>query len=87
MSAELLRPDINIFIDVPPEICMQRLTNRKMMELYETLENLNNVREKYMEAFEKLNDRENIFIVNGNKSFDAITSDIWNKLESMLQPD
>ena len=87
MSAELLRPDINIFIDVPPEICMQRLANRKMMELYETLENLNNVREKYMEAFKKLNDKENIFSVNGNKSFDEITNDIWNKLQSMLQPD
>src|SRR6266487_2221386 len=52
MSAEILRPDINIFIDVPPDICMRRLSdNRTMMELYETLENLHNVREKYLESF------------------------------------
>ncbi|MCW3107893.1 MAG: Thymidylate kinase, partial [Segetibacter sp.] len=39
MSAKILRPDINVFIDVSPVICMQRISeNRSMMDLYETLE-------------------------------------------------
>ena len=38
------------------------------MQLYETIENLNNVREKYFEAFEKLKDQEKIFITNGDSS-------------------
>src|SRR5687767_3948518 len=41
MSAQILRPDINIFIDVDPEVSMQRLySNRGQIELFETLENL-----------------------------------------------
>lgn len=86
MSAQLLKPDLNIFIDVPPEICMSRLSaNRNMMELYETLENLHNVRAKYFEAFEKLKHRENIFITNGNRSLDTITNDIWEELQKILK--
>lgn len=84
MSAEILRPDINIFIDVPPEISMQRLSDdRNMMELYETLENLHNVREKYLESFEKLKHEESIFITNGNRSFEAISNDIWKEIEKV----
>src|SRR5438105_1033546 len=55
MSADILRPDINIFIDVSPEVCMHRINNnRSTTELFETLENLKSVRSKFMEAFEKL---------------------------------
>ena len=77
MCADILRPDVNIFIDVPPEVSMQRITaNRQTTELYETLDNLRNVRSKYMEAFEKLNTSEHIEIINGNRPIDEIAADI-----------
>jgi len=86
LSAELLRPDLTIFIDVPPEVCMQRLSEgRDMIQLYESLDNLHNVRKKYFEAFDKLKDQENIFIVDGNRSFDAIANDVWNKVYPMFK--
>ena len=86
MSAEILRPDINIFIDVSPEVSMQRLhSNRDTIELFETLDNLKLVRAKYMEAFEKLKSVENIFIVDGNRSPDLIAHDICGKVLSMAQ--
>ena len=85
MSAEILRPDINIFIDVSPEISMQRLhANRDNIELFETLDSLQKVRAKYMEAFEKLKAVENIFTVDGNRSTELIAQDIWQKIASML---
>ncbi|HRI20772.1 MAG TPA: dTMP kinase [Panacibacter sp.] len=85
MSANILKPDINIFIDVPPETCMKRISeNRNIVELYETLDNLKNVREKYFEAFEKLTARENIFITNGNRSYDEIAAEVWNEVERIL---
>lgn len=88
MSAEILRPDINIFIDVSPEISMQRVhANRDNIELFETLDNLKLVRAKYMEAFEKLRSVENIFMVDGNRSPEMIAHDIWQKIASMLEPD
>jgi dTMP kinase len=87
LCADLLRPDLTVFIDVPPEIGMQRLSeDRNMMELYESLDNLRNVREKYMESFEKLRHEENIFITNGNRSFEAIFNDIWNKIDTIMKP-
>jgi len=85
MSAEILRPDINIFIDVSPEISIQRLhANRDNIELFETLDSLQKVRAKYMEAFEKLKAVENIFTVDGNRSTELIAQDIWQKIASML---
>ncbi|MGH2553789.1 MAG: dTMP kinase, partial [Chitinophagaceae bacterium] len=42
LSAELLRPDLNIFIDIPIDISIARIKNgRSSTELYETRENLN----------------------------------------------
>jgi dTMP kinase len=86
MSAGILRPDVNIFIDVAPEISMQRLySNRNIIELYENLENLKLVRAKYLEAFEKLKSEENIFTVDGNRSPDLIAKDIWKEVSQMLK--
>jgi dTMP kinase len=77
MCADILKPDMTIFIDVPPEVCMQRInSNRQSTELYETLENLTNVRNKYMEAFDKLKDVERVLMVNGDKGMDEIAEDI-----------
>jgi dTMP kinase len=86
MSAGILRPDVNIFIDVAPEISMQRLySNRNIIELYENLENLKLVRAKYLEAFEKLKSEENIFTIDGNRSPDLIAKDIWKEVSQMLK--
>jgi dTMP kinase len=85
MSAEILRPDVNIFIDVSPEVSMHRVhTNRENVELFETLDSLKLVRSKYMEAFEKQKDVENIFSVEGNRTPELIAQDIWQKVQSMM---
>ncbi len=84
LSADLLRPDLNIYIDISPEISMKRLINgRSSMELYETSENLRNVREKYLEAIEQLKFKEHIFVTDGNRSAEAIASDIWQEISHM----
>lgn len=87
LSAGLLRPDLTIFIDVSPDVAMQRLSEgRNMIELYESLDNLHNVREKYLEAFDKLKREENIFITNGNRPFEIIFNDILSKVDTLLRP-
>jgi dTMP kinase len=84
MSAQIMRPHVNIFIDVPPEVAMQRINaNRTTTELYETLENLTNVRAKYLEAFEKLKQEERIVFIDGNAAPEKIADDIWNCLEAL----
>ena len=77
MAAKLLRPDLNIFIDVSPEIAMERIASgRTGTELYETLDNLKAVRQKYFEAFEKVRGEEKIEIINGDRPHDEVSADI-----------
>ena len=81
MSADLLKPDLNIFVDVAPEVSIERLhTGRAEIELYENLENLKSVRAKYLEAFETFKNKEAISIVDGNRPPDEIASDILEKV-------
>lgn len=84
LSAELLRPDLNIYIDVLPETSMERISKgRTGTELYETLDNLKQVRDKYMEAFEKLQDQENILIIDGNRPPEAIAGDVLQAVTAL----
>ena len=84
MAAELLKPDLNIYIDISPEVGMKRLgKGRNSMELYETSENLINVRAKYEEAMELLKFKENIFKTDGNRSPELIASDIWKEVSQI----
>jgi len=81
LSADLLRPDLNIYIDITSDISMMRLANgRSSMELYETKENLKNVREKYLETIDHLKFKENVFITDGNRKAEDISADIWNEI-------
>lgn len=87
LSAELLRPDLNIYIDISPDISMERLNNgRSSIELYETKENLENVRVKYLEAIEQLKFQEHVFVTNGDRSPEEIATDIWNKVLHIAVP-
>lgn len=85
ISAELLRPDLNVFIDLAPEISMERINRgRTSTEMYETLDNLKQVREKYFEAFEKVKGEENIFITNSNRALETVAADIWDEVLRLL---
>jgi dTMP kinase len=82
LSAAIMKPDINIFIDVAPEVSMKRLNStRGTIELYETLENLQQVRNKFLEAFDKLKDVEKIVTIDGNQTVQAIAKDVWQAIE------
>ena len=84
LCAGLLRPDINIYIDLLPEISMARLNKgRDFIELYESAENLKNVRDKYFEAFELLKPQENIFITDGNRPAEIIAIDFYNEISKL----
>lgn len=84
LCAEILRPDLNIFIDIDPETGMERIRRgRESVEMFETLENLKLVREKYFEVMERLKPEEKIFITNGNRSPGEIAEDIWKAVEGI----
>jgi dTMP kinase len=84
-SAELLRPDINIYIDIDPEISMQRIAkSRNSIELFETKENLHRVRETYFRSFAHEKHLERIEIVNGDQPVELIANEIWGIVDSLI---
>jgi len=81
LSANLLRPDLNIYIDISAEVSIERIKKgRSTTELYETLENLQNVRTKYFEVMDLLKDQEQVLVTDGNHSPEAIAGDIWKNI-------
>ena len=77
MAKAVLKPDATIFIDIPADVAMERITkNRETTELYETKEKLENVRKGYLSAFELVKDEERIFVVDGTKSIEEIAKEI-----------
>lgn len=73
------KADLHLFIDVSPEDAWNRIQkNRTHTEMYETLENLQKVRNQYLLAFDKLKDKENIITINGNQAAASIADEIYH---------
>jgi dTMP kinase len=85
LSADLLRPDLNVYIDITPEISIERINKgRTSVELYETLENLEEVSNKYCEVMDLLKSEEKAFIINGNPAPEIISNDIWEEVLKII---
>lgn len=83
--AALLKPDLNVFVDIDPEIAYNRiLAGRNTTEMYETLDNLRKVKANYLQAIEKLNHSESIAIVNGNNEPQQVAADIFNAVKNIF---
>lgn len=81
-SSELLKPDVNLFIDVNPDVALERIAkNRFQQELFEKKSRLIQVREQYLRAFDKLKDTEKVIMINGDRDQNEIAADIWEQLK------
>ena len=79
---EILRPDLCIFLDLTPEESMERIGRRQgTQEIYETVEKLTAVREKFFRVFEELKDTDRICVVNAARYIDQIHKEIVGLLE------
>lgn len=86
MCADILRPDLNVFIDVPVEVCIARIqSNRASAELYETGEILNKVRNNYLAAFDRLKGVEQIAVIDGNRSMNEVAEEVWSTVGKLVQ--
>jgi dTMP kinase len=86
ICADLLRPDLTIYIDISPEVSMQRINaGREALELYETEDNLRQVRSFYQMAFDKLKAEEKVFTTAGNRSPEAISESVWAEVSKRIQ--
>lgn len=81
LNADILKPDITLFIDVDPEICLKRLqTTRKHLEIYEKIDIMKQVRANYLAAFHRLENQEHVAVIDGNDSVENIAEAVWDQV-------
>ncbi len=84
-AGKILHPDCHIFIDVEPEVSLNRMAKARFhQDLYETRERLTEVRNCYLSLIDKLRDTENIIVIDGNQSIDAIAEEIWHNVAELF---
>lgn len=80
--AELLRPTATLFIDIEPELALERIVqNRAETELFETMERLTRTREQYFRAFEALKGEERVIVLPGDRDIEVLAQDIWTQVD------
>ena len=88
LNAEILRPDVTIFIDVDPDICFERIkSNRNNFDMYEKIDVMKKVRANYFQAFDALKDLEKIIIIDGNTSMERVEDRIFNEVKKIIKGD
>lgn len=82
INAHAVKPDLVIYIRVPPEVCMQRMMSGRMsLELFEEKAKL----EKVFANYDKIvTENSNFAVVDGNKSIDEVFRSIRAALKEKL---
>lgn len=84
LAKRTLPADVTIFLDLDPEVSMQRIEARGgVKELFETKEKLTDVRERFKLAFDHFGDGENIHVVDASQEPVAVSDAIWTVVEEL----
>lgn len=78
ISAQLLRPTLTVFLDVPVETALERIhKNRFVEEIFDQEDRLRKTRELYFRAFERLKNVENVAVVDGVGTPEQVAQRVW----------
>jgi dTMP kinase len=59
---QILKPDIIIYLDIDPELALERLSRRnRSEEVFEKLDTLKQIRENYLKVFSEFGENDNIY--------------------------
>lgn len=88
VCAELLRPAATVFLDVPVQTALARISKGRFhTELFEKEERLTKVREQYFKAFDALRGEENIVIVDADADADTVSERVWDAVRGYFVTD
>ena len=80
---DIRKPDLCIFLDLTPEVSMQRINSARSsddIEIYENIPYLTDIRARFYEVINMLKDDENIKIIDASRSIDEVDDDIENAI-------
>lgn len=86
LCADLIRPDLTVFIDVDPEVTMARIEKgRRTKELFEETDRLIETRKRYFEAFDRLKETEKVAIIDGARTPEEVQKDVRRAVLPLLR--
>ncbi|PIE61265.1 MAG: dTMP kinase [Desulfobacterales bacterium] len=86
LNADILRPHVTLFIDVAPEICLDRIrAAREKLDIYEKIDIMKRVRDNYLKAFDRLKDEETVIVINGNNPPEKVAADVWDAVRPFVE--
>ena len=79
---EIRKPDLCIYIDLLPNQSLERISRgRDSVEIYENLDTLTKVREQFLSVIYDLTPMDNIRIIDGYRTVEAVFADILNEID------
>jgi dTMP kinase len=85
VCAELMKPDLTFYLDISLETSLHRLQKgRQSLEIFETRERIQQVKNNYEAAIEKLGDTENIKRLDAEQNPDDLIQDIGIHLKELF---
>lgn len=82
VARESAKPDLHVFIDVSPEICLERIEKNRtssQIEIFENKKRLTLARENFMRIIEKTQNEEKTLIIDGNADLETVTKQVIEK--------
>lgn len=84
-AKQLARPDICLFIDVPIDVCLERIYKNRQTtsDIFENEQSLTAARNNFLEVFEKTKNDENIVIVDGSGSLQEVADRVFEAVKPL----
>lgn len=84
---DIRKPDLCIFLDVDYALSLSRMENgtRTYLEIYENAESLLRTRQSYYRAFQQLQGRDNIVIINAGRPPEEVAADVAAAADTLFQ--
>ena len=83
---EIRKPDLCVFLDLDEEACIRRMEQgRSNREIYENENTLIAVRRRYYDAFRRLAGRDDIRIVNADRTPEEVAEDVFAAVREILE--
>ena len=80
---EIRRPDLCIFLDMPPKAALERISDRgNSTEIYEKEDTLTLVRSTFLRVFDTLSD--NVAIINAEGTPEEVAAQVWDAVKTLL---